>query len=292
MGQVFSCRWRRGGRYETRRTTLSELQARVGDLDAKHQAQELLISELQQEVAALRAAHGRSSASEAIAPTRASAVLRQSVSRLSQRTSRASQLWARSLMCADPRRKIMEYFKPGDERGPLGYLRSLGSAPTGEVSSSFFAVWRPTSLEAIRMMMDGTATGKGLNVKGKSAKQGCLSGFVPFLQISEAQHKRMVGTSPKGAVIRLYFRTQALRDAAEAALTPILFEMLAGALAAEAAMARERVTGQQLPDAEREVHLGRLLWAIEDDAAELLPTDEIGWGLEMPERLFIEAYIT
>ena len=51
-------------------------------------------------------------------------------------------------------------------------------------------MWRPTSLDAIRMLMLGKATGKGLNVKGKSAKQGRLSGFVPFVQISEERHKR------------------------------------------------------------------------------------------------------
>ena len=40
---------------------------------------------------------------------------------------------------------------------------------------------------ALRMMLEGRATGKGLNVKGKSAKTGELSGFVPFLQISEGK---------------------------------------------------------------------------------------------------------
>ena len=39
------------------------------------------------------------------------------------------------------------------------------------------------------MMIKGTACGKGLNVKGKSAKTGEISGFVPLLQISEEEHK-------------------------------------------------------------------------------------------------------
>ena len=46
------------------------------------------------------------------------------------------------------------------------------------------------------MMMAGKATGKGLNVKGKSAKRGVLSGYVPFLQISDEAHKSKMGTSP------------------------------------------------------------------------------------------------
>ena len=44
--------------------------------------------------------------------------------------------------------------------------------PSGKVVSEYFTVWRPTSLDAIRMMMSGKATGKGLNIKGKSAKKG------------------------------------------------------------------------------------------------------------------------
>jgi hypothetical protein len=33
-------------------------------------------------------------------------------------------------------------------------------------------VWRPTSDEAIKNLMLGIATGKGLDIKGKSAKRG------------------------------------------------------------------------------------------------------------------------
>jgi len=42
-------------------------------------------------------------------------------------------------------------------------------------------------------MMNGEATGKGLDIKGKSAKCGNLSGFlIPFLQIHRNDHKAMV----------------------------------------------------------------------------------------------------
>ncbi|OLQ13919.1 hypothetical protein AK812_SmicGene2110 [Symbiodinium microadriaticum] len=57
--------------------------------------------------------------------------------------------------------------------------------------------------DAISKMMDGQGTGKGLNVKGKSAKTGCLSGFVPVLQISDNEHKSQVCTSPREARVRL-----------------------------------------------------------------------------------------
>jgi hypothetical protein len=38
--------------------------------------------------------------------------------------------------------------------------------------ATVFTVWRPTSDEAIKNMMLGVATGKGLDIKGKSAKRG------------------------------------------------------------------------------------------------------------------------
>lgn len=38
--------------------------------------------------------------------------------------------------------------------------------------ANVFTVWRPTSDEAIKNMMLGIATGKGLDIKGKSAKRG------------------------------------------------------------------------------------------------------------------------
>ena len=60
-------------------------------------------------------------------------------------------------------------------------------------------------------MIEGAATGKGLNVKGKSARQGVLSGFVPFLQVLKGRstvlevlkvlgtRKKVAGTREEGA---------------------------------------------------------------------------------------------
>lgn len=151
--------------------------------------------------------------------------------------------WTASFLDADPRRQILDFFMPGDERGPFGLLRSKKLQPSGKVVSKFFSIWRPTSFDAIRMMMEGKATGKvpphprlvarrraprdracaspahrgqptaqaappphgqltallgvrrpqGLNIKGKSAKKGKLSGFVPYIQIAEERHKTRHG---------------------------------------------------------------------------------------------------
>ena len=71
------------------------------------------------------------------------------------------KLWYRSFKAADPRQHLVDFFKPGDERGPYGYLRAQGLRPRG-APAHYFSIWRPTSLTAIRMLYDGTATGKGL----------------------------------------------------------------------------------------------------------------------------------
>ena len=75
------------------------------------------------------------------------------------------------------------------------------------------------------MLYDGTATGKGLNVKGKSAVTGPLSGFVPFLQISEEAHKALVTLSPPDARTRIFYRSADLRERARATLCAVAREM-------------------------------------------------------------------
>ena len=97
--------------------------------------------------------------------------------------------WSHSFLESDPRHQVLQFFRSGDETGPSGLLHALERSPSGNVKSEYFTVWRPTSLDALRMLMMGQATGKSLNVKGKSAKCGKVSGFVPFVQISREDHK-------------------------------------------------------------------------------------------------------
>jgi hypothetical protein len=182
----------------------------------------------------------------------------------------------------------MKYFRPGDSRGPLGYLRSNELRPSGD-RSFFFSVWRPTSLDALRMMMVGDAVGKGLNVKGKSAKEGRISGFVPFVQIHDNSHKRLVGTSPKDSTLRIYYRSAEARDAAFEILAAVLDEMISASEAAESALEEEKASGVPLDDEVRERHLSHLLWLMA--APEIEKLDEFGSGLELPERLFLEACV-
>ena len=196
--------------------------------------------------------------------------------------------WESSFVQADPRRQILEFFRPGDERGPGGLLKARDWTPSGKVTSTYFTVWRPTSLDAIRTMMSGQATGKSLNVKGKSAKQGKLSGFVPFLQISEEAHKARLGTSPPDAAIRVFYPSAEARAEALAALEAVRDEMQATAAAAQAALDAAEAAGIELDDDTRDAHLMKLLHT-KMSRPEVKALDESGQGLEIPERLFVET---
>uniref|UniRef100_A0A7S4MHN7 Uncharacterized protein n=1 Tax=Odontella aurita TaxID=265563 RepID=A0A7S4MHN7_9STRA len=60
--------------------------------------------------------------------------------------------------------------------------------------------------------MTGKATGKGLDVKGKSAKRGKLSGYVPFVQIHDESHKDQVAYVPDGVRMRCFYGRECDRD--------------------------------------------------------------------------------
>ncbi|KAK3247033.1 hypothetical protein CYMTET_43457 [Cymbomonas tetramitiformis] len=207
-----------------------------------------------------------------------------------RRKESLARRWMRSFIQTDPRKQIEEFFRKGDERGPLGYLRREGLIPRGQVSS-FFTVWRPTSLDAIRMMMEGRATGKGLNVKGKSAKCGVLSGFVPFLQISEEKHKALIGTSPKSARIRVFFGSSSCRQQALEALQPILSDMMNTAEPAEALVAEHNSGRITLNDEDFEEALLDMRFSMDDPQIHLIDGIPEAYGVDIPERLFAEAFI-
>ena len=114
----------------------------------------------------------------------------------------------------DPRMLVCDFLGPGDSRGPLGYLRAKGLARHSRLEdpddSHWFGVFRPTGREALYMMMTGRAKGKALSIKGKSARTGLLAGFVPFLQISEEDHKRRVMTVTATQRCRVFYRNLVL----------------------------------------------------------------------------------
>mmetsp|Transcript_21290 Transcript_21290/g.47014 ORF Transcript_21290/g.47014 Transcript_21290/m.47014 type:complete len:772 (-) Transcript_21290:99-2414(-) len=164
----------------------------------------------------------------------------------------------------DPRKLVADFYAQSDSRGPRGTLvtNKLGEPDPSLGVTSWLAVYRPTSRDAIAKMLSGTAVGKGLNVKGKSAKQGVLSGFVPFSQISDNKHKELVEESPPGSRLLIYYKSAPARAEALKSLLALL----------------ESDSGSQLDIVRREV----------------VKTDDYEpavFGLDLPEPLVREAYL-
>jgi len=164
-------------------------------------------------------------------------------------------------LAADPRTLLSHYYQAGDARGPAGTLALKGVQPDEFDKTSWFAVYRPCSRDSIAKMLGGVGVGKGLNIKGKSAQKNRLSGFVPFLQISENQHKRMVETSPANARTKIFYKNVMAREEALAALTKVLREI-----------------GHQLDIAVPNIFVIR-------------DYEPASFGLDVPEGLIREAYI-
>ena len=103
--------------------------------------------------------------------------------------------------------------------------------------------------------------GKGLNVKGKSAKKNRLSGFVPFVQIHKEKHKSGVEFSPEWARVHVYYKSSEGRQ--------------------EAADAMEALR-KHWPSYSR-----KGLFRID-----FLDSYDTCFGLEVPEFLLMDAYAT
>lgn len=205
-------------------------------------------------------------------------------------------MWGSSIYRLDPRHQILRFFNDVARQGARDILNS------GEVHASFridkkikmfqksgvFTVWRPTSADAIRKMMTRDGVGKGLDIKGKSARKGDLSGYVPFLQIHENEHKRFVRTQPKDGRMKVFYGSRALRDEAAAVLQDVRDEMAQAVVDAMALLVDETAE-----DDAREVAMQRALWDMSDPSViriDDFQEDEC-YGLEVAKRLFWEAYV-
>lgn len=117
----------------------------------------------------------------------------------------------------DPRKMIADFYMLGDSRGPCGACSTTDVAfnpeqVPEEERTEWFAVYRPTSRDAIAKMLGGEAVGKGLNVKAKSAKFGRNSGFVPFMQISENEDKAKLSPPDPYGRVMIFFKTEHDRE--------------------------------------------------------------------------------
>mmetsp|Transcript_41450 Transcript_41450/g.86951 ORF Transcript_41450/g.86951 Transcript_41450/m.86951 type:complete len:1049 (-) Transcript_41450:1341-4487(-) len=140
--------------------------------------------------------------------------------------------WARSFHHLDPRWQILTFFNDLALEG-TNNLESKGGIISANARLQIpfilrmfarvgvFSVWRPTSNDAIRKMITGEGTGKGLDIKGKSALRGKYSGFVPFLQIHNNEDKEQVGTMETSSRVRVFYPNRCSRDEAENLLKPL-----------------------------------------------------------------------
>jgi hypothetical protein len=203
--------------------------------------------------------------------------------------------WVSQFRRLDPRWRILEFFNEVVRVGAHRvenegiHLENVQPLLRWLSRASVFTVWRPTSFEAIRKMMLGQAVGKGLDIKGKSAKRGKLSGFIPFLQIKENRHKSLVRTLSKAGTIRLFFSCECFhaRDTVAVLLEAIAAEMIETVKQAELVLADKDTEPSRREDAKES-----LLWDMTDPSIVFI--DDFApfcYGIEVPVRLFWEAYV-
>ncbi len=237
--------------------------------------------------------------------------------------------WLSSFYRCDPRWQIMKFFdEVAREGGDAPMDEDVAASPLMNLfqKANVFTVWRPTSLEAIKNMMLGIATGKGLDIKGKSAKRGNISSYgagrrsspfsiseiysivcvdspfcgfvpsryfstVPFIQIYEEQHKEHVRAYIKdGRTIRVFYQDEASRMEAYEMINDVKDFML---FAAKDAM--QVLSDEYADPSEQELAMKHLMYDDSNLGVFFIDTyanaDPPCFGLEITERLFWESYV-
>jgi len=228
--------------------------------------------------------------------------------------------WLRSFRDLDPRFQILEFFNDLSLEGVENFesqgCRTKGFVHTPKIlrmftKSGIFSVWRPTSSDAIAKLITGEGTGKGLNIKGKSAKCGQYSGFVPFLQIHDNDHKRKVGYMRKDKRVRVFYPNQSSRDKTAAVLAgeskymadmatksnqiveeedekreQMLDSVTSLSSIRRPSLVRTRNIDAALIEANRCCMNDPFVYKIDDYAS----TQGV-YGLDIPEKLFWESYV-
>jgi len=228
--------------------------------------------------------------------------------------------WLKSLSRRDPRACIKAFFDDIaldgadsiEEPGKGFHPELLSPLLSMFQRASVFSVWRPTSIDSIRKMMTGQGTGKGLDIKGKSAKKGKLSAYVPFVQIHDEKHKNKIRSLPKDGRIRVFYKKQDARNNAHKILLGVLEDMVQKVVEARTVILQseqEESPAAQDPEADTGLPVfgSRESLEIDDDAEWLTliekwemddPTviliDDYSpkcYGIDLPKRLFWEGYV-
>mmetsp|Transcript_53327 Transcript_53327/g.79676 ORF Transcript_53327/g.79676 Transcript_53327/m.79676 type:complete len:799 (+) Transcript_53327:86-2482(+) len=203
--------------------------------------------------------------------------------------------WMSSFYHTDPRWQILKFFDDVAREGAVNLSALAQLAPSSVnplnmfARSSVFTVWRPTSLDSIRKMMLGEATGKGLDIKGKSATKGKLSGFVPFLQIHEEAHKKKIGTLRSDGRMRIFYKTEQAREMVVQELEPMCQDMMRAVNTAKLVLTK---CPDEVSDAIWESSLEKVLWDMKDPSIKRVDLYAPRcYGVDIPERLFWESYV-
>mmetsp|Transcript_12194 Transcript_12194/g.25943 ORF Transcript_12194/g.25943 Transcript_12194/m.25943 type:complete len:793 (+) Transcript_12194:69-2447(+) len=204
--------------------------------------------------------------------------------------------WMVSFKDLDPRFQILNFFNDlaldGVEQFESNGCRAECATMKpkilrGFIKAGIFSVWRPTSIDAIRKMITGEGTGKGLDIKGKSAKKGEYSGFVPFLQIHDNSHKERVGSMQEDARVRVFYPNHSSRDQVAKILN-----MLGRAMTKKATIAQEQKMVESSDDQRAQEDIERCLMS---DPSVYKIDDYVKpssiYGLDIPEKLFWEGYV-
>jgi len=200
--------------------------------------------------------------------------------------------WCKTFRRSDPRHQILSFFddmaQEGADNLDMGFNPHMSSPLLRMFNkASVFTVWRPTSLDAIRRMMLGEGVGKGLDIKGKSAKKGKLSGYVPYLQIYEEAHKKMVSTHPKDGKIKVFFKREAARNQVVSELNTLAQEMMEVFVKAKVVVEED-----EADDDVMEWHYQKLVWEMTDTQIDLIDDYASSvYGMLVPERLFWEGIV-
>ncbi|KAL7536456.1 hypothetical protein ACHAXR_010710 [Thalassiosira sp. AJA248-18] len=212
--------------------------------------------------------------------------------------------WLRSFRNLDPRYQILDFFNDLSLGGiddfeskgcRTSHISLIPKILKGFIKSGIFSVWRPTSNDAIRKMITGEGTGKGLDIKGKSSKCGVFSGFVPFLQIHENAHKLKVGSMRASPRVRVFYPNESSRDTAAAVLDMLSESMTRRAISANLAIQKESRRNQMhlmknvskvLTDSNRCLMNDPQIFRIDDYV-----TSQGVYGLDVPEKLLWEGYV-
>ena len=202
--------------------------------------------------------------------------------------------WLKQFKTCDPRYRILNFFNDVANEGATGVSQDFKRDHVSPLlkyfnRASVFTVWRPTSLQSIRRMMLGEGVGKGLDIKGKSAKRGKLSAFVPFMQIFKEEHKAKIRTLRRNGTIRIFFNSKNDRDIVLSNLNELAIE-----LGETVRAAKQIIKEKEKHDDETfEKALQKMTLDMDDTTINIIDTyiDTDKYGIEVQERLFWEGMV-